>query len=95
MGNIFVTNLAYLNLILIVDILNAIMTKYLFLANKNTQFWKLNHVIFLRLSQDFPKILKRFSQDILKILLRFFSRFSRDFLKNFFKILLRSFSRFP
>ena len=44
----FVINIVYLNLNSILNILNAIATKYRFLANKNTNFWKLSLVIFLR-----------------------------------------------
>jgi len=44
----FVIDIVYLNLNSICSILNAITTKYRFLANKNTTFWKLNLVILLR-----------------------------------------------
>ena len=48
MDYIFTVNLVYSNLNPIFNILNVIMMKYLFLANKNTKFWKLSLVIFLR-----------------------------------------------
>ena len=49
MGNTFVANLIYSNLTFIFNNLNVIMTYYQFLAaNKNTQFWKLSLVTFLR-----------------------------------------------
>ena len=44
----FVIATVYLNLISIFNILNAITTKYRFLAYENTYFWKLSLVIFLR-----------------------------------------------
>ena len=44
----FVNNIVYLNLNSIFNILNAIATKYGFLANENTKCWKLSLVIFLR-----------------------------------------------
>ena len=47
---IFFINIVYMNLNSIFDILNAIATKYRFLANKNAKFWKLSLVIFLRFS---------------------------------------------
>ena len=43
----FVINIVYLNLNSILNVLNAITTKHRFLANKNTNFWKLSLVIFL------------------------------------------------
>ena len=46
----FIITIAYLNLNSIFRILNAIMTKYQFLANKNTNFSKLSLVILLRFS---------------------------------------------
>ena len=46
----FVFDMVYLNLNSIFNILNAITTKYRFLANKNTKCWKLSLVIFLRVS---------------------------------------------
>ena len=56
MGLAFVINIVYMNLNSIFNILSAIMTKYRFLANKNTKFWKLSLVIFLRLSYDFDNL---------------------------------------
>ena len=44
----FIINIVYLNLNCIFNILNAITTKCRFLANKNTNLWKLSLVIFLR-----------------------------------------------
>ena len=44
----FAINVVYLNLNSILNILNAVMRKYRFLANKNTKFWKLSLVIFSR-----------------------------------------------
>ena len=41
-------NNVYLDVEFHPNILNAIMTKYRFLASKNTYFWKLSLVIFLR-----------------------------------------------
>ena len=46
----FVINIVYLKLNSIYKILSAITTKYRFLANKNTKFWKFGLVIFLRFS---------------------------------------------
>ena len=46
----FVMNIVYLNLNSIFTILNAITTKYRFLANKNTKSWNMSLVIFLRFS---------------------------------------------
>ena len=43
----FVINIVYLNLNSIINILNAITTKYRFLANKNIKFWELSLVIIL------------------------------------------------
>ena len=48
MGYDFVSNILYLNLNSIFNILNAIVTKYRFLANKSTKLWNLRRVIFLR-----------------------------------------------
>ena len=50
---IFVIDILCLNLNFIFNILNAIMTKHRLLAYKNTEFWKLSLVIFLRFSLDF------------------------------------------
>ena len=40
--------------------MNAIITKYRFLANKNIKFWKLNLVIFLRFWSFEPHFLINF-----------------------------------
>ena len=48
MGYDFVSNILYLNLNSIFNILNAIVTKHRFLANKSTKLWNLRRVIFLR-----------------------------------------------
>ena len=50
MAYTFIINTVYFNLNPIFNILNAITRKYQFLANKNTKFWKLSLVIFLRFS---------------------------------------------
>ena len=52
----FVINIVYLSLNFIFNILNAITTKYRFLANKDTKFWKLSLVLFLRFSYDFDHL---------------------------------------
>ena len=41
----FGINILYFNLNSIFTILNAITTKYIFLANKNTRFWKVSFLI--------------------------------------------------
>ena len=46
----FVITIVYFNLNSIFNILNAITTKYRFLANKNNKVWKLSLAIFLKLS---------------------------------------------
>ena len=46
----FVINIVYLNLSYIFNILNAVTMEYGFLANKNTKFWKLSLLIFVRFS---------------------------------------------
>ena len=56
----FVNNIVYLNLNSIFNILNAIMTKYRFLAYKNTIFLKLSLVIFLRFWRFEPHFLINF-----------------------------------
>ena len=48
----FVITIVYLNFNSIFNILNAITTKCRFLANKNSNFWKLNLVIFLRFAKE-------------------------------------------
>ena len=52
----FVISIVYLNLNSIFNMLGAITTKYQFLANKNTEFWKLRLLIFLRFSLDFDHL---------------------------------------
>ena len=52
----FVINILDLNLSSIFNSLNAVTTEYGFLANKNTKFWKLTLLIFLRFSQDFDDL---------------------------------------
>ena len=52
----FVINIVYLNMNSIFNMLNAITTKYRFLANKNTKYWKLSLVIFLQFSYDFDNL---------------------------------------
>ena len=46
----FVINIVNLNLNSIFKILNVITAKYQILTNKNTKFWELSLVIFLRFS---------------------------------------------
>ena len=46
----FIINSVYLKLNSIFNVLNAITTKYRFLAYKNTLFWKLSLAIYLRFS---------------------------------------------
>ena len=50
MAYTFVINILYFNLNSIFNILTAITTNYRLLANKNTNFWKLSLVVFLRFS---------------------------------------------
>ena len=48
MDYIFIVNLVYSNLDSIINILNVLMMKYQYFANKDIQLWKLSLVIFLR-----------------------------------------------
>ena len=56
---LYAINIVLLNLNSIFNILNAKATKHRFLTNKNTKFWKLSLVIFLRFSYDFLTIFLR------------------------------------
>ena len=56
MADSFVINIIHFNLSSIFNILNAITTKYQFLANENTKFWKMNLVTFLKFFKDFDHL---------------------------------------